>query len=142
MQHGRYDVTVLCAAWASCTAFTTFSTEGLNIKNFLATTLPSTATLSSPRLPLTTSTSTPGSFRSASATRAACSLVPPHTGHSRIVTFVMALLLTNTFRATIFIVTRPQLKSGFRRGGSARYGLKVDRSLRERVIIDDLLVGD
>jgi hypothetical protein len=50
--------------------------------------------VSSPRFPSTTSTSTPGSFRKASATRAACSRVPPQTGHSRMVTFFIADLLS------------------------------------------------
>jgi hypothetical protein len=76
---------------ASRTAFKIFSTEGLKKKStFLATVLPSTWTVSSPRFPFTTSTSTPGSFRKASATRAACSRVPPQSGHSRMVTFFIA----------------------------------------------------
>src|SRR5262245_44593542 len=80
---------------ASRTAFKTFSTEGLKKnRTFLATILPSTWTVSSPRLPFTTSTSTPGSFRKASATRAACSRVPPQTGHWRMVTFFIADLLS------------------------------------------------
>ena len=80
---------------ASRTAFKTFSTEGLKKKRtFLATVLPSTWTVSSPRLPFTRSTSTPGSFRKASATRAACSRVPPQTGHWRMVTFFIADLLS------------------------------------------------
>jgi hypothetical protein len=74
----------------SRTAFRTLSTEGLKIRNFLATTRPSNKIVNSPRFPSTSSTSTPDSFRSASATRAACSLVPAHTGHSRIVTFFIA----------------------------------------------------
>gem|GEM_PF-4677981 len=58
---------------ASRTAFKIFSTEGLKRnKTFLATVLPFTWTVSSPRFPLTISTSTPGSLRKASATRAAC----------------------------------------------------------------------
>jgi hypothetical protein len=48
--------------------------------------------VNSPRFPSTSSTATPGSFRSASATRAACCLVPPHVGHSRIVIFFMVTL--------------------------------------------------
>jgi hypothetical protein len=43
--------------------------------------------VSSPRLPLTTSTSTPGSLRNVSAKLAAYSRVPAQTGHSRMVTF-------------------------------------------------------
>jgi hypothetical protein len=57
---------------------------------FLATVLPSTCTVSSPRFPFTTSTSTPGSFRKASAKLAACSRVPAQVGHSRMVIFFMA----------------------------------------------------
>src|SRR5262245_44743438 len=80
---------------ASRTAYKTFSTEGLKKnRTFLATVLPSTWTVSSPRLPSTRSTSTPGSFRKASATRAACSRVPPQTGHWRMVTFFIADLLS------------------------------------------------
>jgi hypothetical protein len=75
---------------ASRTAIKTFSTEGLKNRPFLATVLPSTWTVNSPRFPFTSSTSTPGSFRKASATRAACCLVPPQTGHSRMVTFFIA----------------------------------------------------
>jgi hypothetical protein len=55
----------------------------------LATVLPSTCTVSSRRFPFTTSTSTPGSFRNASAKLAACSRVPAQVGHSRMVIFVM-----------------------------------------------------
>src|SRR5262245_57699602 len=84
---------------ASRTAYKTFSTEGLKKnRNFLATVRPSTWTVSSPRFPSTTSTSTPGSFRKASATRAACSRVPPQTGHSRMVTFFIADLLSILIR--------------------------------------------
>jgi hypothetical protein len=43
--------------------------------------------VSSPRFPFTTSTSTPGSFRNASAKLAACSRVPAQVGHSRMVIF-------------------------------------------------------
>src|SRR5262249_51225393 len=76
---------------ASRTAFKTFSAEGLKKKStFLATVLPSTCTVSSPRFPFTTSTSTPGSFRNVSAKLAACSRVPAQTGHSRIVTFFIS----------------------------------------------------
>src|SRR5262249_44566207 len=49
-------------------------------------------------VPFTTSTSTPGSFCNASATRAACSRVPPQTGHSRMVTFFIADLLSILMR--------------------------------------------
>ena len=74
----------------SRTALRTFSTEGLKKKRtVLATVLPSTWTVSSPRFPLTTSTSTPGSLRNASAKLAACSRVPAQTGHSRMVTVFM-----------------------------------------------------
>jgi hypothetical protein len=45
--------------------------------------------VSSPRFPFTTSTSTPGSFRNASAKLAACSRVPAQVGHSRMVIFFM-----------------------------------------------------
>jgi len=92
----RRSVQVLASLGpASRTAFKTFSTEGLKKnRTFLATVLPSTWTVSSPRLPFTTSTSTPGSFRKASATRAACSRVPPQTGHWRMVTFFIADLLS------------------------------------------------
>ncbi len=75
---------------AARTAASTFSTVGLNSSHFLATTRSSTRTVSSPRLPSISSTSTPGSFRSASARPAACLLVPPQTGHCRIVTFFIA----------------------------------------------------
>jgi hypothetical protein len=43
--------------------------------------------VSSPRFPFTTSTSTPGSFRNASAKLAAYSRVPAQVGHSRMVIF-------------------------------------------------------
>jgi hypothetical protein len=56
----------------------------------LATVLPSTCTVSSPRFPFTTSTSTPGSFRNASAKLAACARVPAQVGHSRMVIFFIA----------------------------------------------------
>jgi hypothetical protein len=59
----------------------------LNKSHFLATSRPSTRTVSSPRLASTTSTSRPGSCRSVAARLAAYSRVPPQTGHCRIVTF-------------------------------------------------------
>jgi hypothetical protein len=52
----------------------------LKKRTLLATVLPSTCTVSSPRFPFTTSTSTPGSLRNASAKLAACARVPAQVG--------------------------------------------------------------
>jgi hypothetical protein len=60
------------AGLASRTAIRTFSTEGLKRSPFLATSRPSTRTVSSPRLPSTSDTSTPGSCFKAAAKLAAC----------------------------------------------------------------------
>jgi hypothetical protein len=62
-----------------------------------------TSTVNSPLLPSTSSTWAPGSFLSASATRAACSRVEAQTGHWRIVTF---------FIAHSFLESSPPLRGG------------------------------
>ena len=69
------------------TAVRTFSTDGLKNSHLLATGRPSTMTVSSPGLPSTISTPTPGSCFKAAAKLAACLRTPPQDGHSRIVTF-------------------------------------------------------
>jgi hypothetical protein len=89
MKFVRVNHCALGAGAACRTAARTLFKVGLNTSHFRATTRPSTRTVNSPRLPLTSSTSTPGSLRKASAKLAACSLVPPQTGHCRIVTFAM-----------------------------------------------------
>jgi hypothetical protein len=77
------------AGLASRTAVRTFSTEGLKRRPFLATSRPSARTVSSPRFPSTSVTSTPGSCFKASAKLAACLRIPPQIGHCRITTFFM-----------------------------------------------------
>jgi hypothetical protein len=74
----------------SLTAARTFWTDGLKNSHLLATGRPFTMTVSSPVLPSTNSTSTPGSCLKAAAKLAACLRTPPHDGHSRIVTFFIA----------------------------------------------------
>jgi hypothetical protein len=53
--------------------------------------------VSSPRLPFTTCTSTPGSFFKAAAKLAAWSRIEPQTGHSRISTF---FIVKRSFRVS------------------------------------------
>src|SRR5262249_45478169 len=80
---------VALACVDSRTAARTFLSDGLKSNHFLAISRPSSRTVSSPRFPSTSSTSTPGSFRSSAARLAAWDRVPPQTGHWRIVTFFM-----------------------------------------------------
>jgi len=75
------------------TASRIFLTEGLKIRNFFATSRPSTRTVSSPRFPFSTSTCTSGSCFTAAAKLAARARVPPQLGHCRIVTFFIIGLL-------------------------------------------------
>jgi hypothetical protein len=72
------------------TAVSTSSSAGSN-SPFWATTLPFTDTVNSPWSPLTTCTSTPGSFLNDAARLAACARTEPQTGHCRITTFFIAV---------------------------------------------------
>jgi hypothetical protein len=76
--------------YAFFTAARTSSTDGME-SPFLATSRPSTRTVSSPCPPSTNSTWTPGSCLNAAARPAAYCLVPAQTGHCRIVTFFIAV---------------------------------------------------
>src|SRR5260370_41790256 len=78
------------AGTAFLTAASISSADG-RVSPLLATVRPSTVTVNSPWSPLTTSTSTPGSFFKDAATLAACARTEPQTGHWRITTFVIAV---------------------------------------------------